>query len=242
MGLAIELKEAILETYDPEAIVLFGSLGRGDADEFSDVDLLLVMETGQDPRTLSQEIAESLSHLTEDKHIIVRTPETFCRESDIPGTIAFSAAREGKILFEKEGWRRNHLPVDSYEKRKQEILHKEYARSAYDFLAQAESALQGSTFFRCRDFARFAAVRAIKGLFVKHDMHPPRETDLVDLLQAAKALEAYLDRHSEFVRELNSYCPGKTDATEAPASRSMLDRTALFLKEVTVRYEQDRQG
>jgi len=34
MRLAMALKEALLDAYDPEAIILFGSLGRGDADEF----------------------------------------------------------------------------------------------------------------------------------------------------------------------------------------------------------------
>jgi len=45
MRLAMALKEALLDAYDPEAMILFGSLGRGDADDFSDVDLLIVMET-----------------------------------------------------------------------------------------------------------------------------------------------------------------------------------------------------
>jgi predicted nucleotidyltransferase len=35
MRMALDLKEAILKAYDPEAIILFGSLGRGDGDEFS---------------------------------------------------------------------------------------------------------------------------------------------------------------------------------------------------------------
>ena len=37
------LKEAILNDYDPEAVILFGSMGRGDVYEFSDVDLLVVL-------------------------------------------------------------------------------------------------------------------------------------------------------------------------------------------------------
>ena len=67
--LAMALKEALLDAYDPEAIILFGSLGRGDADEFSDIDLLLVMETDRDAKELSEEMTEYLSPLSEDKHI-----------------------------------------------------------------------------------------------------------------------------------------------------------------------------
>ena len=32
MGMALDLKEALLKAYDPQAIILFGSLGRGDGE------------------------------------------------------------------------------------------------------------------------------------------------------------------------------------------------------------------
>jgi predicted nucleotidyltransferase len=174
MKLATALKDALLDAYDHEAIILFGSLGRADADEFSDVDLLIVMETDRDVKELGEEMAKYLNHLSKDKHTIVRTAENFCRHMDIPGTLVFSAKREGRILYEKAGWCTKHLPTDSYALRKKEVLRQEYAELAHDFLAQARSACQNGNLFRCRDSLRFAAARAIKGLFVKHDIHPLR--------------------------------------------------------------------
>jgi len=82
MKIAIALKDAILDAYDPEAIILFGSLGRGDADEFSDVDLLIVMEADRGVKELSEEMAEFLDRVTRDKHtlvsqrLILKTAET----------------------------------------------------------------------------------------------------------------------------------------------------------------------
>ena len=232
MRLALELKEALLEVYDPEAIILFGSLGRGDADEFSDVDLLLVIETDRDVEDLSKEMSGYLDPLSKNKHVIVRTPRDFCRQRDIPGTIVFSAARSGKFLFDKKGWRTRHEPTDSYETRKQEVILQDYVQSAYDFLARAESSFQKRNFFRCRDFTRFAAVRAIKGLFVQHDIHPPRETDLVRLVNKATELAPGLVRHIGFMRELNGYRPGKADTLEDLRSRRMVERTAAFIREL----------
>jgi len=234
--LALDLKEAILNAYDPEAIILFGSLGRGDADEFSDVDLLLVMETDRDADEFSKEIGRYLDPLAKDKHIIMKTPWDFCRQRDIPGTIVFSAAREGQILFDKKDWERPHLPRDSYETRKQAVIHQEYILSAHDFLNKAQSSLHCGQLFRCRDFARFAAVRAIKGLFVKHDIHPPRETDLVKLLSKAEELEPDLMRYTGLMGELNNYCPDEADTLENRRSGRMVERTAGFVKEIMAMY------
>ena len=233
--LASDLKDALLKAYDPEAIILFGSLGRGDADEFSDVDLLLVIETDRDERDLSEEMAQYLDPLSKDKHIIVRTPQEFYRQRDIPGTLVFSAARDGRVLFRKKDWCKQYPPEDSYEKRKQEVMEREYVRSAQDFLTQAEASLQKGHFFRCRDFARFAAARAIKGLFVKHDRHPPRETDLLLLLEKAKELEPNLMPYREFMGELNGYCPQKTHSVESRRSADMVNRTAGFVEDMLAR-------
>jgi len=234
--LAVNLKKALLDAYDPEAIILFGSIGRGDADEFSDVDLLVVMETDQDVSDLSKEMTEYLEPIATDKHVIVRTARDLCRQRDIPGNIIYSAVREGRVLFEKKDWEWQHLPEDSYDKRKLDVIQQEYVRSAYDFLAQSESSLQEGNLFRCRDFARFAAVRALKGIFVKHDTHPPRETDLLSLLEKAKKMEPDLAVENGFIRALNLYAPGKKGEVETRRCRDIFDQTVDFVKRMISRY------
>jgi predicted nucleotidyltransferase len=241
MGLAAALREALLDAYEIEAIILFGSLGRGDADEFSDVDLLLVVETDRDAAELGKEMAGYLDALTKDKHVIVKTPQEFCRQKDIPGTLVFSAEKDGRILFDKRGWRSRHRPTDSYEVRKREVIDREYLRSAFDFLGQARLSLERGSFYRCRDFARFAAARAIKGLFVKHDIHPPRGTDLVDLQNEAKDLEPDLLRFAGFIKELNRYCPGERDPAESRRSGRMVKRTTMFVRGIVPMYGRGQQ-
>ena len=226
------LKEALSEAHEIEAIILFGSFGRGDADEFSDVDLLLVIETDQDTAALGKELAGHLDPVIRDKHIIVRTPQEFCRQEDIPGTLIFSAVREGRFLLDKRGWRRRHRPLCSRDQRLQEVVNQESLRSAFDFLARARSSSQRGNFYRCRDFARFASVKAIKGLFGKHDIHPPRETDLIELSNQAKELEPGLVPWAEFLAELNRYCPGPADMIESRRSGALVERTAVFVKDI----------
>ncbi|MFC1532057.1 nucleotidyltransferase domain-containing protein [Thermodesulfobacteriota bacterium] len=238
--LAVALKDAILKAYNPEVVILFGSLGRGDADEFSDVDLFLVIETDKDNSKLSEEIEGCLDSITKNKHIIVTTPLNFFRQRDIPGTLSFSAVKDGQILFEKQGWLSQHFPVDSYGKRKREVIQNEYFRSANEYLTRAELSLKRGNLFRCRDFTRFAAIKAAKGLFVKHDIHPPRETDLENLIYQVKELEPDLAQYTEFIRELNCYHPGAAGKTESRISCSMVDRTKEFVQVVMVQYYPDK--
>jgi predicted nucleotidyltransferase len=235
MGMASDLKDAILKAYDPEAIILFGSLGRGDGDEFSDVDLLVVIETDRDIKDLGEEMTRQLDSIARDKHIIVRTPREFCRQRDIPGTLVFSVVNEGRVLFEKAGWQDRCGPIDSYETRKHEVIEKDYGRSARDFLVQAELSLEKGSLFRCRDFVRFSAARALKGIFVKHDLHPPRETDLVSLLDKVCVTEPDLWGYAAFLSELNDYSPNGNNVLEIQRCRSMVERTAAFVEEVMTR-------
>ncbi len=225
-----EMKRALLDIYDLEAIILFGSLGRGDGDEFSDVDLLVVIETDQDIKTLSEEMTRYLDPLARDKHVIARTPMEFCRYKDIPGTLVFSAVNEGQILFEKADWQMNCEVTGSYETRKREVISKDYVLQAHDFLNQAESYFQEGHLFRCRDFAKFAAVRALKGILVHHDIHPQRELDLILLLKQVELLEPESAESAAFLQELNGYCPAGGDSPEILKCRRLLESLALFVK------------
>ena len=72
----------------------------------------------------------------------------------------------------------------------------------------------------------------MKGLFVKHDIHPPRGTDLIELLNKAKKLEPDLVLWADFLGELNSYCPGPYDIVESRRSGALIERVAAFVKEI----------
>ena len=115
---------------------------------------------------------------------------------------------------------------------KKEVLEKEYAQSAREFLGRGESSLKVNNLFRCRDFARFAAVRAMKGLFVMHDLQPPRETDLMELFVGAKELQPWLTRYEGFLSELNSYCSKNSGDGENAKSATILKSAFRFVEEL----------
>ncbi len=89
----------IVDRFDPEQIILFGSAARREAGLDSDVDLLVVMRVNGSKREKAVEIGVALNDIPVPKDIIVTTPEDFEWRKEIPGTIERPAAREGRLVY-----------------------------------------------------------------------------------------------------------------------------------------------
>jgi predicted nucleotidyltransferase len=89
----------IVERFDPERIILFGSAARGDAGPDSDVDLLVVMPAEGLKREKQLAIRKALRDIRTPVDIVVSTPEEFDWRQEIVGTIEYPAVREGRVLY-----------------------------------------------------------------------------------------------------------------------------------------------
>jgi transcriptional regulator with XRE-family HTH domain len=94
-----QMASIIVERFDPERIILFGSHARGSAGPDSDVDLLVLMEVRGSKRRMAAEIGAALHGFRLPKDIIVTTPSEFEERKDVVGTIERPAAREGRVLY-----------------------------------------------------------------------------------------------------------------------------------------------
>jgi uncharacterized protein len=94
-----EMVGRIVQRFDPERIILFGSAARGEAGPDSDVDLLVVMRVDGSQREKAVEIGVAVNDVPVAKDIIVTRPEDFEWRKEIPGTIERPAAREGRLLY-----------------------------------------------------------------------------------------------------------------------------------------------
>lgn len=94
-----EIVRRIVPVASPTRIILFGSHARGDADEDSDVDLLVVVEETDSRRELAIKVMEALGDLTIPTDIIVTTDDIIDRYSKVPGVIYEVATSEGKVVY-----------------------------------------------------------------------------------------------------------------------------------------------
>ncbi|MDQ6760314.1 MAG: nucleotidyltransferase domain-containing protein [Acidobacteriota bacterium] len=89
------------EHFAPERVVLFGSHARGDADEGSDVDLMVLFSDIDNPRDRAAEIYSDLAGCGFAKDILVSTVSRFERYRNVPNTVYWPASREGLVLYER---------------------------------------------------------------------------------------------------------------------------------------------
>jgi len=93
------MTRVIVDRFDPERIILFGSHGRGTAGLDSDVDLLVVLDVEGSRRRKAAEIGAALHGFRLPKDIVVTTPSEFEWRKDVVGTIERPAVREGIVLY-----------------------------------------------------------------------------------------------------------------------------------------------
>jgi predicted nucleotidyltransferase len=96
-----EMVRRIVEGFDPEKIILFGSHARGTGGPDSDADLLVVMPVEGSKREVAIKIEIKLAGIGMPKDVIVATPEEVERYRDITGTLVYPALREGRVLYER---------------------------------------------------------------------------------------------------------------------------------------------
>ena len=95
----------IAEKFDPERIILFGSYAYGKPNPYSDVDLLIVMNTNERPRAKQIEISRALSPHPFGMDILVRTPQQIKERIPRGDYFLREIVAKGKILYERNSRR-----------------------------------------------------------------------------------------------------------------------------------------
>ena len=91
--------DRIVQTVDPLRVILFGSAARGDLDENSDLDFLVVMPEGTRRRQTARKLYRALYGVGVAKDIIVSTENDLERFRNDPGYIYRQALEEGIELY-----------------------------------------------------------------------------------------------------------------------------------------------
>lgn len=97
----VQMTERIVAVAQPERVILFGSMARGDTTDGSDVDLLVVMPDGTEPRQARRTMYAALGDRTTPTDIVVTTPAEIAQWGGIIGTVLYPALRDGIVLYDR---------------------------------------------------------------------------------------------------------------------------------------------
>jgi len=84
----------------PAQVIVFGSYARGDADEDSDLDLLVIEREVRDKANEYMRLHRAVGSIGVGVDVVVLSRDDFDRRSQVPGTLPYWAQKEGRVLHD----------------------------------------------------------------------------------------------------------------------------------------------
>lgn len=93
-------RKVALTASQPAKVIVFGSYGRGDASENSDLDLLVIEPQVENKGEEYLKLHRAAGMIGVGIDLIICSQEEFERRSQVPGTLPYWAKKEGKLLYD----------------------------------------------------------------------------------------------------------------------------------------------
>jgi len=90
-----------LKKYEPEKIILFGSFARGEIDEYSDIDLVIIKN---EKKPFIERLGEVIMYIRKELYpvdILVYTPDEFEEMKKNSNPFIEEVLKDGKVIYEK---------------------------------------------------------------------------------------------------------------------------------------------
>ena len=94
-----QMVRIIVDGWNPQQIILFGSRARGDHGERSDVDLMVVFDEATERGKLGRQIKDALECTGLERDVIISTPADVVRRATVVGTVERAAMIDGQTLY-----------------------------------------------------------------------------------------------------------------------------------------------
>lgn len=94
-----EIVDKIVAATHPQAVILFGSLARGEAGPDSDLDLMVIKESDKPRIERYSEVRRLFRGMGIGMDILVYTPEEFAQFQSVPGSLTHTVTHEGRVLY-----------------------------------------------------------------------------------------------------------------------------------------------
>ena len=98
-----DIVRRIVDTAQPEKVILVGSRARGDARWNSDFDVLVIKQSDEPRYRRSVPLYAALADLPVEVEVMVYTPEEVEEWSQVPQAFITTAVREGMTIYERRG-------------------------------------------------------------------------------------------------------------------------------------------
>ena len=102
-NLVRDILRRIVDTIQPEKVILFGSQDRGDARPNSDYDVLVIKQSDEPRYRRSIPLYVALADLPVEVEVMVYTPEEVDEWNQVPQAFVTTAVREGTTIYERRG-------------------------------------------------------------------------------------------------------------------------------------------
>lgn len=98
--LAAAVERLVANASRPAKVIIFGSYGRGDADDQSDLDLMVIESELPDKGAEYLRLKAAVGRLGVGVDLLLLSEREYERRSQVPGTAPYWAKKEGRVLHE----------------------------------------------------------------------------------------------------------------------------------------------
>ena len=96
------ITQLIVERFQPEQIILFGSVARGEEDEHSDLDLMVVLRPGEEPPRRGNPIHAAIAdHFVLPVDLLIRSYEAFAKYRPNPNSMLSRMLEDSEVLYDR---------------------------------------------------------------------------------------------------------------------------------------------
>lgn len=95
-----QVVKRLVTAAQPKRVILFGSYGRGNADEDSDLDLMVIERQVDNQYEEMIRLQKAVGNVGVGVDVLVYSEAEYERRSQVPGTVLYWARKEGRTLFE----------------------------------------------------------------------------------------------------------------------------------------------
>ena len=92
--------QRIVQVACPRRVILFGSYARGQASSDSDLDFIVVFDGTPNKHRKMARLRSAVGMVGVGVDVLVFSEDEISRRSSVPGTVAYWAAKEGRVMYE----------------------------------------------------------------------------------------------------------------------------------------------